>query len=104
MRWEDGQVHMTSLETREANAQECDGVMSGCNSTVRGREREKERKRERDREKERKREREDPEDRGGPGGGTGRETARNGEERRGTGGTGRNGEERGGRERERGEN
>ena len=28
MRWEDGQVHMTSLETREANVQECNGVKS----------------------------------------------------------------------------
>ena len=35
MRWEDGQVHMTSLETREANVQECNGVKSACNSTDR---------------------------------------------------------------------
>ena len=33
MRWEDGQVHMTSLETREANVQECNGVKSVCNTT-----------------------------------------------------------------------
>ena len=30
---EDGQVHMTSLETREASVQECNGVKAVCNST-----------------------------------------------------------------------
>ena len=35
MRWEDGQVHMTSLETREANVQKCNSVKSVCNSTER---------------------------------------------------------------------
>ena len=44
MRWEDGQVHMTSLETREANVQECNGVKSVCNSTEREPERKSERK------------------------------------------------------------
>ena len=34
MRWEDGQVHTTSLETRKANVQECNGVKSTCNSTL----------------------------------------------------------------------
>ena len=33
MRWENGQVHMTSRETREAHVQECNGVKSVCNST-----------------------------------------------------------------------
>ena len=41
MRWEDGQVHMTSLETREANVQECNGVKSVCNSTQKENERER---------------------------------------------------------------
>ena len=31
MRWEDGQVHMTSLETREANVQECNGAFNTRN-------------------------------------------------------------------------
>ena len=35
MRWEDGGVHLTSLETREASVQECNGVKSVCNSTER---------------------------------------------------------------------
>ena len=43
MRWEDDQVRMTSLETREANVQECNGVKSVCNSTEREREKKKER-------------------------------------------------------------
>ena len=33
MRWEDGLVRMTSLETREANVQECNGDESVCNTT-----------------------------------------------------------------------
>ena len=34
MRWEDGQVHMTSLETKEANEQECNEAKSVSNSTL----------------------------------------------------------------------
>ena len=41
VRWEDGQVHMTSLETREANVQECHGVMSVYNKTNTGKETER---------------------------------------------------------------
>ena len=40
MRWEDDQVRMSSLETREANVQECNGVKYVCNSTQSKRERE----------------------------------------------------------------
>ena len=46
MRWEDGQVHMTSLETREANVQEWNGVKSVCNSTDENMRRKTARKRE----------------------------------------------------------
>ena len=37
MRWENGQVRMTSLKTREASVQECNGVKSVCGSTDRDR-------------------------------------------------------------------
>ena len=57
MRWEDGQVHMTSLETRNASVQECNGVKSVCNSTASKRERKREKEREGERQRDRKRER-----------------------------------------------
>ena len=74
MRWKSAQVHTTSLETREANVQQCNGVKSVCNSTERNkdmerdrqktnakeREREKERKTEREKERERERKKERP--------------------------------------------
>ena len=47
MLWDADQVRMTSLETREANAQECNGVKSVYNSTETETEREKRETRER---------------------------------------------------------
>ena len=57
MRWKDYQVRTTSLETREAIAEECNGVKSVCGSTDRQRQRQRQRRRRRRRRRQRQRQR-----------------------------------------------